>query len=118
MACGSTIRATNDSLQPSASNGPEPVEGHSGFLRLQSGLIYIGCSLDLERRLEDHLSGKACRTTRLDRAVAILRIEVCLTFSEARQREAQLKRWSRAKKEALISGNIHQLGTLSRSRET
>jgi catechol-2,3-dioxygenase len=53
-------------------------------------------TLDLEKRLDDHLMEQACRTTELDPPVAVLRIEICPTFPEARRREAQLKRWSRA----------------------
>jgi putative endonuclease len=87
------------------------------FLRLGSGIIYIGASTDLEQRLDDHISGQACRTTELDRPIAVLRVEVYATFVEARQREAQLKRWSRAKKEALICGKRDELRRLSRSRD-
>jgi len=86
------------------------------FLRLRSGTRYVGASLDLEQRLDDHVSGQACRTTQLDPPLALLRIEVCSTFCEARQREAQLKRWSRPKKEALIRGDCENLRMLSRSR--
>lgn len=87
------------------------------FLSLQSGVIYIGASVDLPQRLDDHLSGQACRTTQLDRLLAVLRVETYATFSEARTREAQLKRWSRAKKEALIRSDVETLRSLSRSRE-
>lgn len=87
------------------------------FLRLRSGSLYIGASVDLEQRLDDHASGHACRTTQQDTPVSFLRSEIYLTFSEARRREAQLKRWSRTKKEALIRRDLHTLKTLSRSRD-
>jgi putative endonuclease len=87
------------------------------FLHLRSGALYVGTSVDLEQRLEDHASGQACRTTALDPPLALLRVEICSTFSEARQREAQLKRWSRSKKEALIRGDFDRLRKLSRSRD-
>ena len=87
------------------------------FLRLRSGAIYIGASEDLEQRLNDHASGQACRTTQLDPTIAILRIESFPTFCEARTREAQLKRWSRSKKEALIKSEFERLRALSQSRE-
>lgn len=86
------------------------------FLRLRSGGLYIGTSVDLEQRLGDHTSSRACRTTTLDPPVALLHVEVCATFAESRRREAQLKHWSRAKKEALIRGDI-TARQLSRSRE-
>jgi putative endonuclease len=88
------------------------------FLHLRSGALYIGASEDLEQRLDDHVSSQACRTTQLDPPVAFVWIETFSTFSEARSREAQLKRWSRAKKEALINGEFEQLRVLSQSRET
>ena len=39
------------------------------------------------------------------------------SFSEARRREAQLKRWTRAKKEALIEGDMEKLHLLSKPRK-
>jgi hypothetical protein len=51
------------------------------LLRLRSGVIYIGASEDLEQRMKDHLSGRACRTTALDVPLAFLRVEAYPTFS-------------------------------------
>jgi len=87
------------------------------FLRLRSGILYVGASVDLEQRLGDHASGQACRTAALDVPFALLRIEIYSTFSEARRREAQLKRWSRAKKETLVRGDFDHLRKLSQSRD-
>lgn len=87
------------------------------FLRLRSGMLYVGASTDLEQRLEDHVSGQACITTQADPAAALLRIERFSSFPEARQREAQIKRWSRAKKEALVREDATALRALSRSRD-
>jgi predicted GIY-YIG superfamily endonuclease len=53
------------------------------FLRLRSGIIYIGSSSDFEQRLEDHASGHACRTTQLDPPVVLLRIEIAHHFPRA-----------------------------------
>ena len=99
--------------QPPASRGTRVVY----FLRLRSGAVYIGSSLDLEMRLNDHLFGRACRTTELDSPVAVIRVEFYSTFTAARRRESRLKRWSRAKKEALIRGDATLLRSLSRSRD-
>lgn len=87
------------------------------FLRLRSGVIYVGSSTDLGQRLDDHLAGQACRTTQLNSPMSVLRIEACPTFPAARQREAQLKGWSRAKKVALILGDLRALSALSKSHE-
>jgi putative endonuclease len=100
-------------MVPSLSRGTAVVY----FLQLQSGIIYVGASKDLPQRLDDHCSGQACRTTKRDPPVTVLRVEVSTSFVEARSREAQLKRWSRAKKLALIRGALPCLQELSRSHD-
>jgi putative endonuclease len=86
-------------------------------LRLRSGNFYVGCSTDFEARFREHEQGTACRTTAIDPPDALLFVEIQSDFPTARQRESQIKRWSRAKKQALINGNHPLLGRLSRSRE-
>ena len=98
------------------------VEGARGMsfvyiLHLRSGVFYTGCSTDFERRFHDHQNGTACRTTQIDPPVALLWIEIHPDFATARKREAQIKKWSRAKKEALVSGNQDRLRSLSKSRD-
>jgi len=88
------------------------------ILRLRSGNIYPGSTTNINQRIDDHFKGKACRTTKIDPPIALIYSEELPTFSEARKREAQVKRWSRAKKEALIAGNKEELKKLSKSRET
>jgi predicted GIY-YIG superfamily endonuclease len=113
MSCGTDLHSTAQRMIPNLPKRTPVVY----FLRLRSGMLYIGASVDLEQRLADHGAGHACRTTHLDAPVAVLRVEVFATFAQARTREAQIKRWSRAKKEALLCGNLHMLRILSRSRE-
>jgi putative endonuclease len=86
------------------------------ILRLKSGSLYIGATTDLKQRYQDHQNGKACRTTKLDPPIRVVYSESLPTFSDARKREAQIKRWSRAKKEALVAGDIVKLRNLSKSR--
>ena len=87
------------------------------ILRLKSGALYIGATTDLDQRCKDHCCGKACRTTKLDPPVAFVHSEKFETNLEARRREAQVKRWSRAKKEALVSGDLTKLKCLSKSKK-
>ena len=87
------------------------------ILRLQSGALYIGATKNLEQRYKKHCAGSAGKTTALDPPEAIVFKEEYELFSTARRREAQVKRWSRAKKEALVAGNKEKLRTLSKSRE-
>jgi putative endonuclease len=86
------------------------------ILRLTSGSLYVGSTTDLEKRYEAHCSKRACRTTTLDSLISLIYSENFESFSEARHREAQVKRWSRAKKEALVSGDLATLKKLAKSK--
>ena len=86
------------------------------ILRLKSGQLYIGSTTDLDRRFAEHTAGQACRSTKLDPPVKVVYSESLPTFSDARKREAQIKRWSRAKKEALVAGDMVKQRNLSKSR--
>lgn len=85
------------------------------LLEPRSGRYYVGCSTDYETRLKDHVKGIACRTTRMDPPVRLLWIELQPDFPTARLREAQIKKWSRAKKLALVRGDLELLRRLSQS---
>ena len=87
------------------------------ILRLKSGNLYIGTTLNLNQRIQEHWDGRACRTTSLDPPLTLLLSEQHLTFTDARRREDQIKRWTRAKKEALVSGDFATLRKLAKSRE-
>jgi putative endonuclease len=87
------------------------------ILRLKSGNLYIGATTHLDQRCKEHFEGKACRTTKLDSPIGLVHTEEFVTNIEARRREAQIKRWSRAKKEALVSGDMAKLKEISKSRE-
>ena len=86
------------------------------ILRLKSGQLYIGSTTDIDQRIADHIAGRACRTTKLDPPLKLIYSESFPTFSEVRKREAQIKRWTRAKKEALVAGDMVKLQNLSKSK--
>ena len=87
------------------------------MLRLQSGKLYPGATTNLDQRWKDHVAGHGCRTTKLDPPVELTYQEEYPTFSDARRREAQIKRWSRNKKEALVAAEKQILGDLSTSHD-
>lgn len=64
--------------------------------------LYIGISADPVQRLKDHNSNKGALYTKRDSQFEIVFLEKYSTLSEARQREIQLKKWNRKKKEFLI----------------
>jgi putative endonuclease len=72
------------------------------ILRTQGNTFYIGVTEDLDQRLGTHNSGKGAGWTKADKNARIAYSESHPTLGSARKREIQLKKWSRAKKEALI----------------
>jgi putative endonuclease len=86
------------------------------LLRLKSGAIYTGSTHNLKKRLAEHFRGEGCRTTIKDQPIALAYSEEYSTYKEALQREAQIKGWTRRKKEALICGNLKELHQLSGCR--
>jgi putative endonuclease len=86
------------------------------ILKTEDNRYYIGISSELDQRLRDHNRKKGSEFTKLHRNAHLVYSEEHPTLSSARKREIQLKRWSRAKKEALISGDIPRLKQLSKSR--
>jgi len=82
------------------------------ILSCASGALYIGETADLDRRLEQHQDGSACSFTASRRPVTLVYAEAHATRAAALKRERQLKRWTRAKKEALIAGDLQLLKQL------
>lgn len=72
------------------------------ILLCKNGCYYIGSSNNVDKRVKDHLDGKGGRYTRSHKPQKLVYREELATKSDALKREAQLKRWSRTKKEALI----------------
>jgi predicted GIY-YIG superfamily endonuclease len=65
--------------------------------------------------LAEHQAGTACRTTALLGPVELLYSEPHPDRPSATRRERQLKGWSRAKKLALIKGDLAELKRLALS---
>lgn len=65
--------------------------------------FYTGCTNNLEKRLKQHNDAKAgAHYTKLRRPVKLVYKEEFDTISEARKREAQIKRLTRRQKERLL----------------
>ena len=91
------------------------VEGHSRMawyvylLQCGNGNFYAGVTADLDRRLAEHQSGIGGRFTKAVRPIKLVYHETFDSHITARQREAQLKGWSKAKKVALAAGDVEAL---------
>ena len=75
-----------------------------------------GSTRSLEKRIKEHFSSRASRTTRIDPAIALVHSEEYSSYKEAFRREHQVKRWSRAKKEALVSGDLLELKRIAKKK--
>lgn len=82
------------------------------ILRCADGALYVGSTGNVERRVAKHQEGTACAFTRWRRPVALIYAEPCLSLQDALARERQIKRWTRAKKEALAAGDLAALKKL------
>lgn len=82
------------------------------ILRNNYDKLYIGHSSDLSARLNDHSIGKGAEFTRTYKRFKLVYIEHFENQTDAVRREKQLKGWTRAKKEALIAGDIGLLKRL------
>lgn len=79
-------------------------------------IFYIGITDNLRRRLLQHQSKESPYTKQFS-DIQLVYYEIYNTKKEAEKREAQIKKWSRAKKKALIRGDILLLKKLSKGRE-
>jgi len=87
------------------------------IIRCSDASFYTGTTTNLERRLKEHNCGKGGNYTRVRIPVTLSYQESCLNRSSALKHEAQIKRWSKNKKLALINDNKADLSRLSESRD-
>lgn len=64
--------------------------------------LYAGTCLDLHSREAMHNAGKGAKYTRSRKPVRIVYSEEFKTIGEARRREAEVKKWKKIQKEALL----------------
>jgi predicted GIY-YIG superfamily endonuclease len=76
---------------------------------------YIGLTHDLNQRVNSHKSKQNIATKKFS-YIELAYSEQYLTRREAERREQQLKRWTIAKKKALIAGELELLKQLSKTR--
>lgn len=87
------------------------------ILRTSSNTLYIGQTNNLEKRIQEHKkkTSKSAKYIRYFSSFDLVYRETYPARIEAMRREKQLKGWSRAKKLALIKGNLIELKRLTRS---
>ncbi len=73
------------------------------ILECEDGSLYTGITTDIERRFAEHKAGTGGRYTRANGAVRIVYAEKHSNRSSASKREAEIKKWPREKKLALLN---------------
>ena len=73
------------------------------ILRCGDGTLYTGTAADVERRLAAHRRGRGAKYTRGRGPLAVVYREACPDRGAALRREAAIKKYRRAEKEALIT---------------
>ncbi len=87
------------------------------ILLFKDGALYIGQTSSLPERLRKHRYGLGAKFSNDHKQFKLAHVETFPDRRSAVARELQIKRWSRAKKEALISGDTEKLKELSRTHD-
>lgn len=71
------------------------------IVRCRDGSLYTGITVDVDQRIARHNAGEGAKYTRSRLPVVLVRTEKQAGESKARKREAEIKRWTRAKKRGI-----------------
>ncbi len=89
------------------------------MLRCVDGSYYLRSTDELGKRIAEHQAGQGCDWTKRRLPVELAWRQEFPVRDAARAAELQIKRWSRAKKEALIDGDDDRLSLLAgRSKQS
>ena len=72
------------------------------ILRCGDGSLYTGITVDLNKRLAAHRSGKGAKYTRGRGPRELVHSEICATHSDALRRELEIKALPREEKKKMI----------------
>jgi putative endonuclease len=86
------------------------------IIRCSDHSFYVGSTTNLEDRVQAHNAGRGSAYTPKRRPVRLMYHETFRSEAEVIKRERQLKRWTVAKKEGLISRDMETLKRLSKRR--
>jgi predicted GIY-YIG superfamily endonuclease len=87
------------------------------MLECANGAYYVGHTDVLEKRVAQHEVGEGCEYTAERLPVKLVWSEEFATREEAKEAEARLKGWSRAKKQALIRGDFKTISILAKKKD-
>jgi tRNA/rRNA methyltransferase len=93
------------------------MQWHTYILLCSDGSYYVGHTEDPAKRIDTHNAGHAAVYTKNRRPVELVYSEPHSSKSEAITREKQIKRWSKAKKQALVDGQLDALHVLAKRKD-
>ena len=79
------------------------------ILRCSDGIYYTGHTEDIDKRIAEHVSGALTGFTHAKRPLEFMWADEFPSRAEALEAELKIKKWSRAKKEALIAADWKKL---------
>jgi len=95
-----------DSIEPASGRWHRRLVWFVYILRCSDNSLYIGGTDDVAARVSRHNDGRGSSFTASRRPVRLVWSESQESREDALERERQLKGWTRAKKEALITGDM------------
>jgi putative endonuclease len=88
--------------------------GYMYILECNDGSYYVGSTIDLDRRMQEHQDGLGANYTKKRLPVRLVYYEEYQRIDLAFYREKQIQGWRREKKIALINACEHELPLLSK----
>lgn len=76
------------------------------MLRCADGTLYVGSTIDLERRIAQHQAGEGAQYTRRRRPVTLFWSQEVARIDDAFAWEKQLQGWSHEKRIAFAEGGL------------
>lgn len=73
------------------------------LIRCKDNSLYCGITTDVDTRFEQHRTGKGAKYTRSHPPIAVVYSEGGHNRSTASKREYEIKQWTKARKERLVS---------------
>ena len=90
--------------------------GYMYILKCVEDSYYVGSTVDLDNRLEEHKQWLGANFTSDRLPIELVYVETFHDIEKAFFREKQIQKWSRKKKEALINGDINRLKQLAKNQ--
>jgi putative endonuclease len=87
------------------------------MLRCADDSYYVGHTDDLERRILEHRAGGRCAYTETRLPLHLVWSQEFATREEALAAELRIKKWSRAKRRALASGDFRELKSAAKKKD-